>query len=69
MRLRALAVVMELLVLELELTLRSSKRGTVAGAASTYLMASAIILNMTGIILFQYRLQGEILKKIALRKV
>jgi len=39
------------------------------GAASTYLMASAMIPNMTSIILFQYRLQGEILKKISLRKV
>ena len=61
-------MVTEPLVLELELSLRSSKRGTVAGAASTYLMASATIPNMTGIILFQYRLQGEIWKKIALRK-
>ena len=60
-------MVTEPLVLELELSLRSSKR-TVAGAASTYLMASATIPNMTGVILFQYRLQGEIWKKIALRK-
>jgi len=67
-RFRALAVVTELLVLELEPSLRSSKRGTVAGAASTYLMASAMIPNMTSTILFQYRLQGEIWKKIALRK-
>ena len=68
MRLRALAVVTELLVLELELSLRSSKRETLAGATSTYLMASAMIPNMTGIILSQYRLQREIWKKIALRK-
>jgi hypothetical protein len=61
-------VVTEPLVLELELSLRSSKRGTVAGAASTYLIASATIPNMTGIILFQYWLQGEIWKKTALRK-
>jgi len=65
-RLRALVVVTELLVLELaELAARARDS---SGAASTYLMASAMIPNMTSIILFQYRLQGEILKKITLKK-